>query len=124
MSQDVVADALNQIMNSKRARKKELVLKRHSKLLLSVLAIAKLNGYVKNYKAEGNELKIELGKVNGCRAIKPRTPVQVDEIEKYIKRYLPAKNIGIIILSTSKGLMTHNRAIENKIGGSLLAYFY
>ena len=124
MSQDVVADAINQIMNAKKSRKSELKIKRHSKLLLSVLAIAKLNGYVKNYKAEGNELKIELGKVNGCRAIKPRTPVQVDEIEKYIKRYLPAKNIGIIILSTSEGLMTHNRAIENKIGGSLLAYFY
>lgn len=124
MSQDVVADALNQIMNAKRSRKKSLEVKRHSKLLLSVLALAKLHGYIHSYKAEGTVVKIELGKVNGCNAIKPRTPVQVDEVDRYIKRYLPAKNIGIIILSTSKGLMTHITAIEKKIGGSLLAYFY
>ena len=53
MSQDIVADALNQIMNAKRAGKKDLELKRFSKLLLSVLAIAKLNKYIKNYKADG-----------------------------------------------------------------------
>lgn len=124
MSQDIVANAINQIMNAKRALKKEIEIKSHSKFLLSILAIAKLNYYIKNYRTEGKVLKVEIGKLNGCRAIKPRTMVQVKEIEKYIKRYLPAKNIGIIVVSTSSGLVTHRTALEKNIGGSLVAYFY
>ena len=124
MSQDIVADALNQIMNARRAGKKELELKRFSKLLLSVLAIAKLNKYVKNYKTNGTILKIEIGPIHGCLAIKPRKMGGKNQIEKYVKRYLPAKNIGLIIISTSKGLMTHVTAMEKNIGGSLIAYIY
>lgn len=124
MSQDTVADALNQIMNIKRAGKTEMEIKHHSKLLLSVLAIAKLKGYVKNYKADGKTLKVEIGSLNGCNAIKPRFMVQVNEIEKYAKRYLPAKNLGVLIISTSQGLMTHQTAQEKNLGGSLIAYLY
>ena len=124
MSQDVIADALNNMMNANRANKSHIEVKRHSKLLLSVLAIAKLKGYVNNYKADKNALKIEIGKLNFCQAIKPRFVVNVNEIEKYVKRYLPAKDIGTIIISTSQGLMTHNTALEKNIGGCLVAYFY
>jgi len=124
MSQDILADALNQMMNAKRAGKTSLTLKKHSKLLLSVLAIAKLKDYVKDYKVDGNELKITLSKLNGCNAIKPRFAAQISDIDKYVKRYLPAKNIGTIIISTSKGLMTHQTAQEKNVGGSLLAYMY
>lgn len=124
MSQDTVADALNQIMNLKRAGKTELEFQKSSKLLLSVLAIAKLHGYIKNYSVENKKLKITIAKLNGCCAIKPRYAVQVDEIEKYVKRYLPSKTLGIIIVSTSNGLMTHQTAIEKNLGGCLLAYMY
>jgi small subunit ribosomal protein S8 len=126
MSQDRVADALNQMMNSSRFGKKETLVKTHSKFLLSVLAIAKLKGYVESYQIEPNTkvLKIKLGKLNGCNAIKPRLIVKTNEIEKYVKRYLPAKNLGVLIVSTSKGLMTHQTALEKNLGGSLIAYFY
>jgi small subunit ribosomal protein S8 len=124
MSQDIVADTLNQMMNIRRAGKSELTVKKHSKLLLSVLAIAKLRGYVEEYKADGTELRIKLGKLNGCNAIKPRLMVKADEIEKYTRRYLPAKNLGVLIISTSQGLMTHQTAQEKNIGGSLIAYLF
>jgi len=126
MSQDVVADALNQMMNALRARKSSLTVKKHSKLLLSVLAIAKLKGYVKNYKVaeDGRSLNIELGKLNGCNAVKPRFVVQVGDIDKFIARYLPARDIGIIIISTSQGIMTHQTAVEKNVGGSILAYMF
>ena len=124
MSQDVVADALNQMMNALRARKNVVVVKRHSKLLLSVLAIAKLKGYVKGYKLEEGALRIELDKLNGGNAIKPRLRARVQDIDKYVQRYLPARDIGIVIISTSQGLMTHRTAIEKNIGGSLIAYLY
>jgi|SRR3989344_2113677 len=124
MSQDVIADALNKMINAARAGKTTVSINRHSKLLLSVLAIAKLKGHVKNYRVENNVLNIEIGKINFCRVIKPRFVVQADEIEKYSKRYLPSKDIGTIVISTSQGLMTHNTAQEKNIGGSLIAYFY
>jgi len=124
MSQDIVADALNQMMNMNRAGKTTVHVKVYSKLLLSVLAIAKLKGYVKEYKTDENGLKIEIGRLNGCRAIKPRLIVKVDGMDKYVQRYLPAKDIGILIVSTSSGLMTHQTAQDKNIGGSLLAYFF
>lgn len=124
MSQDIVADALNQIMNMKRAGKKEVEVKRYSKFLISVLAIAKLKGYVAGYEIHGTSLKIKLGKLNSCNAIKPRLMIKVSDIERYVKRYLPAKNIGVLIISTSRGLVTHPTAFEKNLGGSLIAYFY
>jgi len=124
MSHDIVADGINQMMNAIRARKNSVSLKHSSKLLLSVLAIAKLKGYVKSYTMKKGLLEVEIGKLNACKSIKPRFMVSVNDIDKYIKRYLPAKDIGIIIISTSKGLMTNNTAIEKNVGGSLIAYFY
>jgi len=124
MSQDVVADALNQLMNAKKARKTSIQTNKYSKLLISVLALGKLKGYIKDYKLDKKVLHIEAGKLNECKAIKPRFTVTVAEIEKYEKRYLPAKGFGMLILSTSKGLLTNETAIEKNIGGCLIAYMY
>ncbi len=124
MSQDIIADTLNQIMNAKKAKQDRVIVKSQSNLLISLLALAKLKGYIKDYKSEPKSLLIEIGKVNGCRAIKPRYAVTVAEIEKYVKRYLPAKDIGMLIVSTPEGLMTHQTAQDKNLGGSLLAYFY
>ena len=70
MSQDILADSLNQIMNAKKAGKKEVVV-RKSKLLIWVLEIMKKEGYI-DYKKEKNCLKITIKELNECRAIKPR----------------------------------------------------
>ena len=125
MKKDIVSDALNQIMNAKRASKSSLLLKRHSKLLISVLAIGKLRGYIKEYHVEGRTLEVHIGgKLNSCKAIKPRYPVRADEIMKYVRRYLPARDMGILVISTSKGIVTHHTALEQNTGGSIIAYFY
>ncbi|MAG38429.1 30S ribosomal protein S8 [Candidatus Pacearchaeota archaeon] len=124
MAQDKVSDALNMIMNAKRARKTSVEINYYSKLLTAILAIAKLRGYIKDYKVKDNLLTVELGNIHGCKAIKPRYLIPSDKIEKYISRYLPARNLGILIISTSEGLMTHQTAIEKNLGGSLIAYLY
>lgn len=125
MSQDIVADGLNKIMNAKRASKSSVKLRHYSKFLLSVLAIGKLRGYIEEYKIEGKQLEVSIGnKFNYCGAVKPRYSVRADEIIKYVRRYLPARDMGVLVISTSKGIMTHHTAIEKKIGGSVIAYFY
>jgi len=123
MSQDIIADALNQIMNAKKARKTKVVIQKHSKLLRNILDIAKESGYL-DYEVDGTQLKVEIFKLNELRAIKPRYTVSVKNINKYVRRYLPAKNFGFVIISTNKGLMKTEQAEEQNLGGCLIAYIF
>lgn len=126
MSQDIVSDALNMIRNIVRARKETLEIRRISNLLIEVLKIMKQKGAIKRYKIDSKKkaVEIDIGKLFECRAIKPRFTVKKEDIEKYRRRFLPARDIGTIIVSTNKGLMTHEEAMEKGVGGSLIAYFY
>jgi len=126
MSQDIIADALNMIRNAKKARKNSIKIRRISNLLIDVLKIMKEKKAIKKYKINSKDQSIDvtIEEIFDCRAIKPRFTVKVDQIEKYRRRYLPARNIGFVIVSTSKGLLTHEQAQEMKIGGCLIAYFY
>ena len=126
MSQDIIADALNMIRNAKKAKKEIVEVKRISKLLIEVLKIMKQEGAVKKYKidSEDKSLTVTLGEVNDCKSIKPRFTCSADQIEKYRRRYLPARDVGTLIISTNKGLMTNKEAQEEGIGGCLIAYFY
>ncbi|MCD6456656.1 MAG: 30S ribosomal protein S8, partial [Methanophagales archaeon] len=40
------------------------------------------------------------------------------------KRFLPARKFGLLIVTTSKGVMAHEKAIEAGVGGQLLAFVY
>ena len=126
MSQDVVADALNMIRNATKAGKKTIKVKRISNLLVEILKIMKSRKAIKTYKIDGAEKSviITIGDLVECKSIKPRFTVKNTQVEKYMRRYLPARGIGTMIVSTNKGLMTHYEAMEENIGGCLIAYFY
>jgi small subunit ribosomal protein S8 len=126
MSHDVVADGLNMIRNARKARKENVKIMRISNALVEVLKIMKQEGAIKKYKIDAKEksLSVTIGDLNECKAIKPRFSCNKTQIEKYRRRYLPARNLGIMIISTNKGMMTHKEAQEEQIGGSLIAYFY
>jgi len=126
MAHDIVADALNMIKNAKKAGKEIINVNRISNLLIEILKIMKQEGAIKKYKIDGKEKSVEItiGELMECKSIKPRFSVNKMEIEKYRRRYLPARNIGTVIISTSKGLVTHQEAQEAGMGGSLIAYFY
>jgi len=126
MSQDIVADGLNMIKNAKKAGKEVVEIKIISNLLIEILKIMKQEKAIKKYKIETKEKKIEvtIGELSECKSIKPRFTVDRTQIEKYRRRYLPARDVGTMIISTNKGLMTHQEADQEKIGGCLIAYFY
>lgn len=126
MSHDIVADALNMIRNARRVKKEVVEIKIISNLLIEVLKIMKQKGAIKKYKIDAKEKSIEvtIGELSECKAIKPRFSVDKSQIEKYRRRYLPSRKIGTIIVSTNKGLMTHEEAQEANTGGCLIAYFY
>ena len=124
---DWLSAMLNDIMNCKKAGKKETVILPVSNLILNVLKILKDNDYIEDFEVKEDRFKyvlIKIKKINKCGAIKPRFFVKKDGFNKYVKRYLPARNFGIIIVSTNKGLMIHREAMEKNIGGSLIAYCY
>lgn len=126
---DPLANALSLILNSEDIGRKECIIKPISKLTKQVLQIMQDNMYIGEAKeisdGRGNYLKVNLiGTVNKCGAIKPRYNVKNDNFEKYEKRYLPAKGIGVLIISTQLGILTHIEAKKKNIGGRLLAYCY
>ena len=126
---DPLSNTLSKILNYERAGKKECIVRPSSKIILKVLEILKKENYIKDFELvdsnKGGVLKIGLlGSINKCNAIKPRFSYNKDNAEKFEKRYLPAKDFGIIILSTTKGIMTHLEAKNKGFGGTLLAYCY
>lgn len=124
---DWLSSIINDIMNAKRAKKDSLTFIPCTKLIIEILKIMKKEGYILDYKIEKEKFEkvtIKLGKLNECGAIKPRYFIKKDEFDRYIRRYLPSRQFGILIISTSKGIMTHREAMEKGIGGGLLAYCF
>jgi len=125
----LLVETLSAIKNAEGRSKKEIVRRPVSKLLLDVLKIAKREGYLGEitvYKdARGGEVKINLiGAINNIGVISPNFSVSYHNLEKFEKRFLPAKDFGRLILTTPKGVMTHIDAREKKVGGKLLAFVY
>lgn len=126
---DPLANVLSQIASEDKKGKKVILTKHNSKLIRSVLNILRENQYlgeIKNFNDDkGGFLEINLlGTINKTGVIKPRYKVKVDEYKKFEKRYLPAYGFGFLIVSTTKGLMSHEDAIKNNLGGKLIAYVY
>ncbi|MBS3156007.1 30S ribosomal protein S8 [Candidatus Woesearchaeota archaeon] len=126
---DTLASVLSNLNNCEKIGKKECVVKPSSKIIKSVFEIMKDKGYIGDFKVvedgRGNAIEVSLlGRINKCGVIKPRFSFKKGDIEKYEKRYLPARDFGIIIVSTQKGFMTHSESKEKSIGGRLISYVY
>ena len=126
---DPLANMFSSIFNCEKIGRKDCVIKPTSKIIKKTLDVMKEGMYVGDYKEEknqkGNELQINLlGNINKCGVIKPRYVVKKDGYEKYEKRFLPAKNFGILIVSTTQGIMNHETAKKKTLGGKLIGYCY
>ncbi len=126
---DPLANVLNTIFNAEKVAKSETIVWPISNVIKKVLELMYKRKYIGQVKYiednKGGQIQIKLiGKINKCGVIKPRYPVKLNDYEKFEKRYLPAKDFGFLIVSTSNGIMTHFEAKEKKLGGRLLAYVY
>ena len=129
MLNDPLANALSKILNYERAAKPLVQVHPASIIIKHVLTILNQSGYIGQAEPitenKGGVLNVHLlGKINKCCAIKPRFSVKLDEYEKFEKRYLPAQGVGILVVSTPKGIMTHEEAKKQGMGARLLAYCY
>jgi small subunit ribosomal protein S8 len=126
---NTIADGMCTIKNAGDTGKSMCVIEPASKLLGAMLRIMQDGGYISGFEfiedGRGGQLKVSLtGRINKCGAICPRFSVQLDEMEYWEKQYLPGKNFGLLILSTSKGVISHDQARKAGIGGELLGYVY
>ena len=127
---DPIADMLTRIRNANRQHH-ETVMVPASKLKADIAEILKNEGFIKGYKVEAEgpikNINITLKYRGNDRVItdlkrisKPglRVYAKVNEIPKVLN------GLGIVILSTSQGLMTDKEARAKQVGGEVLAYIW
>ncbi len=129
---DPIADMLTRMRNGIMA-KHEYVDVPYSNMKMLILKILKEEGYIKNYKVFIDEKKKRLIKVylnydengesviSGLKRIsKPGRRVYVGADEAYKMK----RNVGFLILSTSKGILTDVEARKKRVGGEALLHVW
>jgi len=129
MQQDTLNDAMSVIKNAERVGKGECTVRPSSKLVGRVLKVMQESGYIRQFElvedGRSRIFRVALsGQINDCGVIRPRYSVKVVDLEKYEARYLPAQDFGVLILTTTKGVVTHMDAKKGGVGGKLLAFVY
>jgi small subunit ribosomal protein S8 len=120
---------MSMIKNAEQKGKRECVIAPSSKLIGHVLSVMKDAGYISQFEyvddGKAGTFKVSLaGAINNCGIIKPRFAVRRDDLDRFEARYLPAQDFGVLIMTTTQGVITHSKAKEIGIGGKLLAYVY
>jgi small subunit ribosomal protein S8 len=129
MLNDPLADALSLIKNAETKGKGSCTIRPSSKLIGGVLNLLKEKGFIGSFEqmddGKAGVFQVELrGTINNIGVIKPRYPIKRGELEKWESRYLPAREFGLLILTTTNGIMSNDDARKTGIGGKLLAYVY
>ena len=126
---DTLSDALSGIDNAERVGHLRHTVTPASNLIGDILEVFAEHGYIDGYEfvddGKAGEFEVELrGAINECGAIKPRYAVGSDAFEDWEKRFLPAQNYGALVVTTSRGVMSHAEARTEGVGGQLVAYVY
>jgi len=128
-AKNVIANLFSTIYNNELRRKKECIVSPTSNLAREVLRILQKYGYIGEFEqiddGRGGKFRIQLlGRIVKCGAISPRFSVKGDEYDFWERRYLPAFNYGILIVTTPEGVMSQIEAKAKGLGGKLLGYVY
>lgn len=128
MRHDLLADMFSILKNSEAIGRTKCVTPA-SKIIRDTLKVMQKNKYIGEFEfidnGRGGKFKIKLlGKINDCNVIKPRYSVKKKQIINLEKRFLPASEIGTLILTTSKGIIDQRRAEKENTGGKVLGYVY
>jgi small subunit ribosomal protein S8 len=88
-----------------------------------------LNGYIGEFEfiddGRSGKFKVQLlGRINRCGAVRPRFSIKADQLEEWEKEFLPSREVGLLVVSTPTGVLSHRDAKEKRAGGKLLAFVY
>jgi Ribosomal protein S8 len=126
---DPLAGALSGLNNAESVGHLEHTVSPASNMIGSVLEVLYDFGYIGGFQfvddAKAGRFEVELkGAINDCGPVKPRYSAGADGFEKWEKRFLPARDYGTLVVTTSQGVMSHYQAREEGIGGQVIAYVY
>ncbi|PWN91483.1 putative RPS22A-ribosomal protein S15a.e.c10, cytosolic [Acaromyces ingoldii] len=125
----VLNDALNSIVNAERKGKRQVLIRPSSKVVIKFLSVMQKHGYIGEFEEiddhrSGKVVIQLLGRVNKCGVISPRFNVPLGRIEQWVEQLLPARSFGIIVLTTSAGVLDHHEARRKHVAGKILGFFY
>ncbi len=126
---DPFANALSGLDNAERVGQLSHSVQPASNEIGNVLEVLYDRGYIAGFEyvddGKAGKFEVELhGAINACGAVKPRYAVGGDDFEDWEKRYLPARDFGALIVTTSEGIMSHYEARSAGVGGQIIAYVY
>ena len=126
---DPLAAALSGIDNAEGVGHLDYTVEPASNEIGSVLEVLYDRGYIDGFQfvedGKAGRFEVELkGAINACGPVKPRYAAGADEFEKWEKRYLPARDYGTLVVTTSSGIMSHYEARNAGVGGQVIAYVY
>ncbi|EEB08603.1 40S ribosomal protein S22 [Schizosaccharomyces japonicus yFS275] len=127
--QSVLSDCLNNIVNAERRGRRQVIVRPSSKVIVKFLTVMQQNGYIGEFEEiddhRSGKIVIQLnGRINKCGVISPRFNIKLKDMEKWVSQLLPSRQVGVVVLTTSRGIMSHNEARAKNTGGKILGFFY
>ena len=123
---DAIADMLTRIRNANQNRAPFCEIPT-SKVKTEIAKILKDEGFIEEYKIDGNTTTLTLKYKNKERVITGLKRISKPGLRVYAGcDELPTVlgGLGIAIISTSKGIMTDKEARANSLGGEVIAYVW
>ena len=123
---DPIADMLTRIRNANQNRAPFCEIPT-SKVKTEIAKILKDEGFIEDYKIDGNTTTLTLKYKNKERVITGLKRISKPGLRVYAGvEELPTvlNGLGIAIISTSKGIMTDKEARKNALGGEVIAYVW
>ncbi|XP_064956272.1 small ribosomal subunit protein uS8my isoform X2 [Musa acuminata AAA Group] len=125
MGRRILNDALRTIVNAERRGKATATLQPISSVIVSFLRIMKDRDFQVFDPHRVGRITVELqGRINDCKALTYRQDLKSRNIEDYRLRMLPTRQWGYVVITTPNGVLDHEEAIRQNVGGQVLGYFH
>ncbi|CAA7408765.1 unnamed protein product [Spirodela intermedia] len=129
MGRRILNDALRTIVNAEKRGKATANLQPVSNVMAEFLRVMKNRGYVKDFQVYDphrvGKITVELqGRITDCRALMHRKDIKAAEIQEYTTRTLPTRQWGYVVITTPNGVLDHEEAIKQNVGGQVLGFFH
>jgi len=109
------------------AARKQIVQISYSNVCWNILAVLLLHGYIQGIQRKKQKILVVLKYVDDQPAIKKLKQISSSSQRVYspfTQLKSPQQGLGLLVLSTSKGIMSSSKALDLKLGGEVLCQVF